>query len=81
MIKKRTNKFIYGIDCSYMAWRDMLSTQKIQKNSSITVDHTLWDDPACKNSKHPYHTEWWSKLSATISNKLYFMTTSDDSNY
>ena len=26
----------------------MLSAQKIQQNSSITVDHTLWNDPTCK---------------------------------
>jgi hypothetical protein len=43
-------KMIQVIEYSYMAWRYMLSTQKIQQNSSITVDHTLWDDPACKRS-------------------------------
>jgi hypothetical protein len=33
---------------TYMEWRNMLSTQKVQQDSSITVDYTLWDDPACK---------------------------------
>jgi hypothetical protein len=48
MKEQRTIKMMQEIEYSYMAWRDMLSTQKIQQNSSITVDHTLWDDPACK---------------------------------
>lgn len=42
---------------SYMAWRDMLSAQKVQQDSSITVDYTLWDDPTYKSQVPNYIVE------------------------
>lgn len=54
IVQKSKDKYVKN---AYMAWRYMFSTQKVKKNSPITVDHTLWNDPTCKNQTF-YCVKW-----------------------